>query len=130
MATDFSSGLSSVLAGGADTIVARATAGGRGALAVIRVSGPGAREVAGAVCPALDFARVQPALEPIRTIGLLADTIAADFEPPVSVRLTGTVAMEHEELRSVVRGASAAGIAALVMVVVVLLWALRSAVRT
>ena len=49
--------LSSALAGGADTIVARATAAGRGALAVVRVSGPGTARVLAAVCPAVDGAR-------------------------------------------------------------------------
>jgi tRNA modification GTPase len=50
-----SSELSSDLVGGADTIVARATAVGRGALAVIRVSGPGTAACASAVCPGLSF---------------------------------------------------------------------------
>jgi tRNA modification GTPase len=50
-----SSGWSSVLAGGADTIVARSTPAGRGGLAVIRVSGGEARKVAAAVCPGLDM---------------------------------------------------------------------------
>jgi tRNA modification GTPase len=49
--------LSSALAGGADTIVARATAAGRGALAVVRVSGPGTARVLAAVCPGVDGAR-------------------------------------------------------------------------
>ncbi len=49
--------LSSALAGGADTIVARATAAGRGALAVVRVSGRATAEVAAAVCPAVEFSR-------------------------------------------------------------------------
>jgi tRNA modification GTPase len=57
MATASSSGLSSDLVGGADTIVARATAAGRGALAVVRVSGPEAAGVAARVCPSLSFAR-------------------------------------------------------------------------
>jgi tRNA modification GTPase len=57
MAMGSSSELSSVLAGGADTIVARATAAGRGALAVIRVSGPATAAVAAAVCPGADVAR-------------------------------------------------------------------------
>ena len=57
MATAFSSGLSSVLAGGAETIVARASAPGRGALAVIRLSGPQTEEVARAVCPQVDFSK-------------------------------------------------------------------------
>ncbi len=55
MATASSSGLSSDLAGGADTIVARATPAGRGALAVIRISGSGAGEIAKTLCPGKTF---------------------------------------------------------------------------
>ena len=55
MAMASSSGLSSDLAGGADTIVARATPAGRGALAVIRISGSGAGDVAKALCPGMIF---------------------------------------------------------------------------
>ncbi len=55
MAKASSSGLSSDLAGGADTIVARATPAGRGALAVVRVSGAMARGYAAQVCPELSF---------------------------------------------------------------------------
>ncbi len=55
-----SSGLSSSLAGGKDTIVARATPQGRSALAVIRVSGPATTSVLRAVAPSSD------ALEPWR----------------------------------------------------------------
>lgn len=80
------------------------------------------------VRPVLDFTRVQPALEPIAAIRALSETIGAQYGDSVRVRLTGTVAMEHEELQSVVRSASTAGIAALVMVIVVLIWALRSIV--
>jgi len=47
--------LSSDLAGGADTIVARATPAGRGALALIRVSGVRAAACAALVCPDLSF---------------------------------------------------------------------------
>lgn len=57
MAQASSSGLSSVLAGGADTIVAVATPQGRGALAVVRVSGGEAFAVAGRLCPRLDPSR-------------------------------------------------------------------------
>jgi tRNA modification GTPase len=57
MAKDSSSGWSSALAGGADTIVAKATGAGHGALAVLRVSGPEAATIAGRVCPELDFQR-------------------------------------------------------------------------
>jgi tRNA modification GTPase len=50
-----SSELSSALAGGADTIVARATPAGRGALALIRVSGPQAAVCASLLCPEVPF---------------------------------------------------------------------------
>ena len=55
MAKASSNGLSSDLAGGADTIVARATPAGRGALALIRVSGARAAACAALVCPDLSF---------------------------------------------------------------------------
>jgi tRNA modification GTPase len=55
MATASSRGLSSALAGGAETIVACATPPGRGALAVIRVSGPSAEDVSRLVCPDVSF---------------------------------------------------------------------------
>ena len=52
-----SSDWSSALAGGADTIVARSTAAGPAALAVIRVSGPMTRAVACRLSPEVDFDR-------------------------------------------------------------------------
>ncbi len=56
MVKAFSSGLSSVLSGGADTIVARATAAGASALAVIRVSGPETCRLAGLLSPDINMA--------------------------------------------------------------------------
>jgi len=53
MVTGSSSGLSSVLSGGRETIVARATAVGAGALAIVRISGSEAFGVAGKLCPEL-----------------------------------------------------------------------------
>ena len=55
MATASSRGLSSALSGGAETIVACATPPGRGALAVIRVSGPSAEDLSRRVCPGVSF---------------------------------------------------------------------------
>lgn len=55
MATASSRGLSSALSGGADTIVACATPPGRGALAVIRVSGPTVEDLSRRVCPGVSF---------------------------------------------------------------------------
>jgi tRNA modification GTPase len=70
MATAFSSGLSSDLAGGADTIVALATGPGRGALAIIRLSGRGVIELAATVCPQVDFGRPREAkLTPVLAAG-------------------------------------------------------------
>jgi tRNA modification GTPase len=55
MAMDSSNGWSSALAGGADTIVARGTAPGPAALAVVRVSGPATRDIARWLVPKLEF---------------------------------------------------------------------------
>jgi len=52
-----SSGWSSTLAGGADTIVARSSPAGRGGLALIRVSGSETKDVAAKVVPDLDMDR-------------------------------------------------------------------------
>lgn len=50
-----SSGWSSDLSGGAETVVARATAPGPSALAVVRLSGPEVRRIASEISPAVDF---------------------------------------------------------------------------
>lgn len=76
--------------------------------------------------PTLDFSRVRPARPAIERIRAIADGLRPAHGEAVSLRLTGTLAMEHEELTSITRSASAAGTAALAMVIVVLIWALRS----
>lgn len=73
--------------------------------------------------PELEFDRIQPARGAIARIRAIVEELRPSG---VDVRLTGTVAMEHEELQSVTRGAGVAGVAALVLVTLVLLWALRS----
>lgn len=78
--------------------------------------------------PALDFDRVRPARTAIERLEQIGDEINERYADRVELRLTGTLAMEHEELTSITRSASAAGIAALVTVVLVLFWALRSPV--
>ena len=76
--------------------------------------------------PSLDFSRVQPAGPAIERLrALIAELGGRDVDSP-TVRLTGTIAMEHEELVSVSRGAALAGLSALVLVALVLYWALRS----
>ena len=76
--------------------------------------------------PALDFSRIQPAADAIDGIRAAVAQLQTSLDGSVRARLTGTVAMEHEELVSVTRGASTAGIAALVLVALVLYWSLRS----
>jgi hopanoid biosynthesis associated RND transporter like protein HpnN len=73
--------------------------------------------------PAVDFSRMQPAASAIADVrAIVARLDAGD----VDVRLTGTVAMEHEELLSVSRGAGIGALATFVMVALVLYAALRS----
>jgi hopanoid biosynthesis associated RND transporter like protein HpnN len=76
--------------------------------------------------PKLDFSRMRPARPAIERIREIGAALRASHGDGISLRLTGTLAMEHEELTSITRSASAAGSAALAMVIVVLVWALRS----
>jgi hopanoid biosynthesis associated RND transporter like protein HpnN len=76
--------------------------------------------------PTLDFTRARPARDAIERIRALGDEINRTYGGAVTLRLTGTLAMEHEELTSITRSATAAGLAALATVIIVLLWALRS----
>ncbi len=76
--------------------------------------------------PVHDFARVSPAADAIAAVRSEAALLAAAEPGEVSVRLTGAVALEHEELSSVSRSAGLAGLLALLLVTAVLYWALRS----
>ncbi len=97
-----------------------------------RVLGDGGAEVSGGgrslllLQPVQDFTRVSPAAGAIEAIRQAADAVTADEPGLLSIRLTGSVALEHEELTSVSHSAGIAGLLALVMVAAVLLWALRS----
>ncbi len=87
MGAAFSKGLSSDLVGGADTICALATAAGAGALAIIRMSGPGVGPVLRAVCPDLSLgspwrARRVRLLD--RDGGVIDDGIGVAFSAPQS----------------------------------------------
>jgi hopanoid biosynthesis associated RND transporter like protein HpnN len=76
--------------------------------------------------PSFDFGRIQPAATAIEGIRAAVVRLDAAEAAPVTVRLTGSVAMEHEELASVSRGAGIGALATLVMVALVLYAALRS----
>ncbi len=78
--------------------------------------------------PLLDFSRARPATEAMEGIRTLIDEQLATAPEGVRIRVTGTIAMEHEELSSVIRGAGFAGLAALMMVALVLYVVLRSVV--
>lgn len=98
--------------------------GSGGAAAVLH---PGKRRFI-ALDPVLDFAQITPAAAPI---GYAREQIAAlqASDPQMSevrVRLTGSVALEHEELLSAFGGTGVALIAAMLLVAVLLWLALRS----
>ncbi len=76
--------------------------------------------------PQLDFTKLQPASTAIAGIRAIVDRLNAAEPMPVTVRLTGSVAMEHEELQSVSRTAGIGGIATLLLVAAVMYAALRS----
>jgi hopanoid biosynthesis associated RND transporter like protein HpnN len=78
------------------------------------------------VKPALDFRRLQPAAAAIAGIREIAGELTAAADDSVTVRLTGSVAMEHEEFLSVRRGAGLGALATFAMVALVLYAALRS----
>ena len=81
------------------------------------------------VQPALDFDRVRPARDAIERIREVAAELKAAQDPAVRVRLTGTIALEDEELASVASGATWTGLSSLALVILVLWWALRSPVE-
>jgi hopanoid biosynthesis associated RND transporter like protein HpnN len=76
--------------------------------------------------PALDFAKIQPAAPAISGVRAIVARLNAAEPEPVSVRLTGSVAMEHDELASVSASAGIGGVAALLLVCGILYVALRS----
>lgn len=72
------------------------------------------------VQPHLDYQRLLPAQTAIDHLRQTAQTLGLDAGHGVKMRLTGEVALAHEELESVLAGAQRAGVLALVMIVVVL----------
>lgn len=74
--------------------------------------------------PVLDYGRLQPAAEPVQAIRTA--TAALSPEAAARVRLTGRVALEHEEIGMAFRGALLAFGVALVLATVLLFMALRS----
>jgi len=80
------------------------------------------------VQPALDYSRLLAGDVAMSRLRAMIAEAGVTTSPDVSIRITGEVALAHEELESVSRGARLAGILALAMVFVVLMAGLRSPV--
>jgi hopanoid biosynthesis associated RND transporter like protein HpnN len=78
------------------------------------------------VKPNLYFSELRPAERAMQDIRNARAGLTNELRSRVRIRLTGEVAMEHEEFTSVWRGTGLAGILALIMVTLVLLTALGS----
>ncbi len=76
--------------------------------------------------PVQDFSSPRPAAAAIEGIREIIAELSLAAPGDVRARVTGTVAMEHEEMTSVTRGAAVAGLAALLLVAAILYAALRS----
>lgn len=77
--------------------------------------------------PKLDYSQIFAAEEPISIIRTAAENMGLASDTIEKLRITGEVALAHDELNSAMHGAQDAGILALVMVAAVLLLAFRSA---
>ncbi len=73
-----------------------------------------------------DFDRFLPGGAAIKRVRELIAELKLDADHGVTVRLTGQIALEHEELQSVQKGSVWIGMLALLMVSVVLVFAFRS----
>ena len=79
------------------------------------------------ITPRMDFSQLFPAGQPIAAIREVLAEQHFDSAHGIRARLTGSVALEHEELKSAFGGGIIAFSAALAMVAVLLFMALRSA---
>lgn len=78
------------------------------------------------VQPALDYTVLRPAREAMDAIRTMAAGLDPEGVGGIRVRLTGGAALEEEELKSVAKGASVAGILALLVVGTLLVLGLKS----
>ncbi len=76
--------------------------------------------------PPIDFASLSPAADVMAAVRALAGEIGLTPERGVRVRLTGSAALNHEELQSVEEGMGWAGLISLTLVLVLLSLAFRS----
>lgn len=95
---------------------------------LIRGTATGSRAPARAlvvVAPRLDFDRIMAGRAPMERLDEVIEGLTLDH-PDSRIRVTGKVALQHEELLSALGGARSAGLAAVVLVALVLYLALRS----
>lgn len=78
------------------------------------------------VQPRLDYSNLMPGETAVKAIRRLARELKLDQDHGIRIRLTGDIALEHEELQSVTRGAEIAGLLALTLVGFVLFAGLGS----
>ena len=78
------------------------------------------------ITPVLDYTRLFPAATAMSAIHVLEQQLQLDRAHHVSVRLTGSVALEHEELQSAFSGGLRAFSGGMVVVALLLFLALRS----
>jgi uncharacterized protein len=78
------------------------------------------------VQPRLDFTSLEPGKHAMRRVRDLAKSLGLTPQQGVRVRLTGTVALNTEELKSVEQGAGTAGFISLALVTLLLIAGLRS----
>jgi len=77
--------------------------------------------------PPLDFGSLQPAGKPIAALKGLRDELKLDGMGPVRLRISGSAALQQDELKSVEQGMGLAGAVSFVLVILLLIFGLRSA---
>ncbi len=82
------------------------------------------------VTPAVNPGALRPAEQAIATLRQIADELGLDQEQGVRVRLTGPIAINHEELASVTVGMGVASAVSLMLVVTLLIVCFRSPRQT
>ncbi len=78
------------------------------------------------VSPRLDFNRLLPASEPMKALDRIVQELQIGGKGYPRIRVTGEVALKHEELQSALQGGQRSGLATLVLVGLLLWVGLRS----
>ncbi len=77
--------------------------------------------------PTLDYGSLTPGAKAIAALRTIAADLGINAEDGLEIRLTGSAALEHEELKSASGGAIWAGMVATAGVTILLIWGLGSA---